>query len=144
MRVALLILLIILVVIQFIPSGFQNNSYDAEDDFFEHYLAPAEVKTMIRNSCYDCHSQETVNPWYNKVAPVKFWITNHIESGRGKLDFNNWGTYTKKQQDHKIQECIDIIGKGWMPLGSYEMMHKEARLSDEDRKQMIEFFERLD
>ena len=144
MRVALLILLIILVLLQFIPSGFQNNPYAPEDDFFEHYLAPEDIKSMIKNSCYDCHSQETNNPWYNKVAPVKFWITNHIKAGRGKLDFSNWGTYTKKRQDHKIEESIDMISKGWMPLGSYAMMHKEAKLTDEDRKRLIEFFERLD
>ncbi|MEW6653010.1 MAG: heme-binding domain-containing protein [Bacteroidota bacterium] len=96
--------------------------------------ASAEVKNILRNACYDCHSNETVWPWYSNIAPVSFLIANHVNDGRRHLNFSTWGNmFTPKQNEYK-KEIWEEIERGKMPIGSYTWLHPKAKLTPEQRK----------
>lgn len=131
---------IVLVGIQFITIDKTNPPVDASKDFMTITDPPAEVEKLIRTSCYDCHSNESTYPWYSNVAPVSWWVKDHINEAREELNFSEWGTYEWKRTDHKLEECAEEVDEGEMPLKSYLIAHSEARLSDEDRAKLVDWF----
>jgi hypothetical protein len=96
-------------------------------------LPGGEVGQILKAACMDCHSHETVWPWYAHVTPVKFLVANHVDEGRRALNFSTWGQRTPDRQDHKLEEVVDMVKSGEMPEGSYTWMHPEARLTDAQR-----------
>jgi hypothetical protein len=131
---------IVLVGIQFITIDKTNPPVDASKDFMTITDPPAEVEKLIRTSCYDCHSNESTYPWYSNIAPVSWWVKDHINEAREELNFSEWGTYEWKRTDHKLEECAEEVDEGEMPLKSYLIAHSEARLSDEDRAKLVDWF----
>ena len=131
---------IVLVGIQFITIDKTNPPVDASKDFMTITDPPEEVEKLIRTSCYDCHSNESTYPWYSNVAPVSWWVKDHINEAREELNFSEWGTYEWKRTDHKLEECAEEVDEGEMPLKSYLIAHSEARLSDEDRAKLVDWF----
>ena len=95
--------------------------------------APKEVMSILRTSCYDCHSNEVKLPWYSKVAPISWTISRHVKIGRKWVNFSIWETYTAEQKDKKMGELYKAIYKA-MPLKSYLSQHKEAILTKEQRE----------
>ena len=112
-------------------------------DFISLTAANSEITTMLKSSCYDCHSNQPSYPWYTNIAPVSWWIKHHINEGREHLNFSIWGTYKEKRKNHKLDECIEMIEEGEMPMSSYTLMHSDAKLSDAQKMQLIEFFKSL-
>jgi hypothetical protein len=96
---------------------------------------------MLKNACNDCHSYDTNYPWYSKVAPVSWWIQDHIKEGRSHLNFSIWGSYKPKKAAHKMEECAEEVGEGKMPMNNYTWMHSEAKLSDAQLSELITWFE---
>ena len=74
---------------------------------------------------------------YNNIQPVAWWLQHHIDEGKSELNFNEFGTYAPKKQDHKFEEIAEAITDGWMPLKSYKCIHKESNLNDEEKKAII-------
>jgi len=96
---------------------------------------PTEISTLIKTSCYDCHSYETKMPWYGNVAPMSWEVRTHIKEGRDWLNFQEWGNYDdeKKQKIYKgIAKTINLR----MPMPMYLDMHEEADLTRAQRKQI--------
>ncbi|MDX1314936.1 MAG: heme-binding domain-containing protein, partial [Eudoraea sp.] len=91
---------------------------------------------------YDCHSNHTVYPWYNNIAPVSYWMADHVDHGKGDLNFSDWATYSGKKKDHKLEEVVEVMEDEVMPLKEYTWTHEEARLSKEQRKAIIEWAEK--
>ena len=136
-----LFMLVVLFAIQFIRPE-KNASETPNTAVFEQETNPPEaVMSILRSSCYDCHSANTKYPWYNNIAPVSFWIADHIEHGKGHLDFSNWTSYDAKKKDHKLEEVIETIEAEEMPLREYTWTHSEARLTDAQREAVIEWAE---
>lgn len=102
-----------------------------------------EVAAILKKACYDCHSNTTVYPWYSQIAPVSWWLQNHIHNGRKRLNFSIWNTYPAAKKDKKLAEAVDIVLEGEMPLNSYTWMHKSARLTAAERKLLSDFFRSL-
>jgi hypothetical protein len=96
--------------------------------------APPEVAAILERSCYTCHSHETEWPWYAYVTPVSWWVAEHVEHGRGDLNFSQWPVLDFEQLEHSFRDIDEQIEAGEMPLKSYLLLHREARLSDEDRQ----------
>ena len=136
-------LLAALVVIQFFRIDKTNPPYDSKNDFISLTNPPENVKSLLKAACYDCHSNESIYPWYTNIAPISFWIKGHINNGRKHLNFSEWGTYNDNRKDHKMEECVEYVGEAWMPLSSYTWVHSDARLSDEDRNRLVTYFESL-
>lgn len=136
----LLGLLILFVLIQFFGIDTDLPASDPSHDFISVAKPDAEVGTLLQNACYDCHSFKTEYPWYSQVAPLSWWIQDHILEGREHLNFSEWTSYSASRADHKLEETIEMIEEEEMPLPSFTWAHSEARLSDEQRKQLIDWF----
>ena len=98
----------------------------------EEIEAPAEIMTMLKTSCYDCHSYETKMPWYGNVAPLSWEVRSHIKQGRAWLNFQKWGSYdeAKKQKLYKgIAKSISLS----MPIPMYLSLHEDAKLTKAQR-----------
>ncbi len=143
LKYTLVALLVILIAMQFYRPDHSVPEFDVKDDFFNHVESSQEVKTLVRAACYDCHSYETQYPWYDKVAPISYWLADHVKHGRKHLNFSIWGTYPAKRSDHKLEECVEMVGETKMPLLSYTIAHSEARMSKEQRKMLVDYFDQL-
>ncbi len=130
----------ILVLIQFIRPE-KNVSNDNTYDISKKYDIPADVSNLLKVSCNDCHSNNTIYPWYANVQPVAWWINDHIEDGKGHLNFSEFTKMPIAIQNHKLEETIEMVEDHEMPLASYTNfgLHSEANLSDEDRKKIIDW-----
>ncbi len=99
--------------------------------------APEEIMAILRRSCYDCHSNETVWPWYSYVAPASWLVAKDVREGREELNFSEWVSYNTKQQNHKRKECGEEVEEGEMPLWFYLPLHPEAKLQPKDIELLI-------
>lgn len=142
-KLVLLVLLLAFIGIQFIPVDRSVPEYDPRQDLFAQVNADEGIKSLIRDACYNCHSYETEYPWYAFVAPVAGWIQGHIDHGREECNFSLWGSYSAEKTDHKLEEAVELVSNGNMPLKSYTRMgmHPEARLTDAQRQTLAEWFE---
>ena len=93
-----------------------------------------EVKAILKRACYDCHSNETVYPWYSRIAPVSWLAAHDVFKGREELNFSTWGKYSTKAQAEHMHESWETVTEGEMPPWYYTVLHGEARLSAEDRQ----------
>lgn len=125
-----LILLVVLLLIQFIPTDKSTPDIHPSHTFAISGQPPADILAQLKSSCYDCHSYETTYPWYAYVAPVSFWIGGHIKNGRKALNFSTWGELSASDQKHLLHECAEEIAEGKMPPKGYHRMHAEAYLDD--------------
>lgn len=100
----------------------------------DHALkASEEVMSILKRSCYDCHSSHVEYPWYSSVAPFS-WITqSHVRKGRTVVNFSTWESYDTEKKI-KVLDRLPKAIKIRMPLPSYVWMHKEAELSNKDRE----------
>lgn len=133
-------LTIILIIIQFFKIDKTIKPVNQQTDFLITTQTNTEVAAILKTSCYDCHSNQPTYPWYTNFAPVSWWIKNHINEGSKHLNFSEWGNYSLKRKDHKLEECVEMIEEGEMPMNSYTWIHKEAKLTDAQRQLLIEWF----
>ena len=134
-------LLAIFVVIQFFRIDKTNPEYNEAEDFITITQPPTEIAGLIKAACYDCHSHQAKYPWYSNVAPVSWMVAHHIEEGREHLNFSTWTAYSEKKADHKLEEAAEEVEKGNMPMKPYVAMHSEAKMTDEQKTALIEWFE---
>lgn len=113
---------VILIGIQFIPVERTNPPVTQEIN------APPNVLSILKTSCYDCHSNETEWPWYSKVAPVSFLVASDVRNGRKRVNFSEWDKYDEKKKEKKLEHIIDMVEEGEMPLPNYLIMHSDAKL----------------
>ena len=123
----------LLAVLQFFPAERTNPPVEWDVD------APDEVRTILRRACYDCHSDETRWPWYSRVAPLSWWIVEHVEHGRSDMNFSRWPTFDFGAQEYVLRSIEVQIEKNEMPLPSYLILHPEARLTEEDRRTLLDW-----
>jgi len=132
-------LIAILVIMQFFRIDKENPPIDPKSDFINVLNPPIEVANIIKTSCYDCHSHESKYPWYTNVAPISWVMGNHINEGREHLNFSTWATYPEAKALHKLEEFYEEVEEGEMPLSSYTLIHKEAVLTNEQTKLMVDW-----
>jgi len=131
-------LLMVLVVIQFFKPE-KNDSNDNTYAITTKYEVPKEVDEILRVSCNDCHSNNTVYPWYANVQPVAWWLNDHVVDGKRHLNFSEFTNRPIAIQNHKWEETAEMVEKKEMPLKDYTYLglHSEAKLSDEQRELLI-------
>jgi len=122
-----------LLLIQFLPMDLSNPPIE------EDIPTSPDVKTILKRACYDCHSNETVWPWYSRIAPVSWLLLWDVKEGREELNFSTWNRYSTKEQSKKIHESWEEVEEGEMPLWFYLPLHPEAALSDKDRAVLREW-----
>ena len=136
-------LLVFIIVAQFFRIDKTNPESDPANDFITLNTPPMELASLIKDACYDCHSNHTIYPWYTNIAPVSWWIKGHINHAKEELNFSEWTAYDAKKADHKLEECVEMLGDGKMPLKSYVWLHSEAKMTDEQRAALVAWFESL-
>ncbi|MBK7939990.1 MAG: heme-binding domain-containing protein [Lewinellaceae bacterium] len=137
----LLIVTAVLLLSQLIRIDKTNPPVDPKLDFQAAAHPPAEVLSLIRGACYDCHSDEIRYPWYSNVAPVSWWLKGHINEAKEHFNFSTLGILKPEDLKWALGTAAEELRKGNMPLGSYTWMHREARLSDEQRALLAHWLE---
>ena len=141
-RNLLIAFLVVFALIQFVGIDKSPIEINPESDFLMIEQAPMEVAELMQTSCYDCHSNLTIYPWYSNIAPVSWWLKGHIDNGRGKLNFSEWDSYSLEESDSLKVLSADLIEKKWMPILTYKIIHKESRLSDGQRALLIDWLKK--
>jgi hypothetical protein len=139
LRKILLGLLILFVLIQFIRPEKNAGTIHGPKSIATLYPVPPQVEAILARSCYDCHSNHTNYPWYTNIQPAGWWMQHHVDEGNEHLNFSEFGIYPPKKMAHKMEEVREMVEKGEMPLESYALIHRDARLSAEDRRTLIEW-----
>ncbi len=121
--------LVVFVGIQFIPVKRNQSDKMLPADITQVYNVPENIQTIFKTSCYNCHSNNTIYPWYNKVQPVAWLLQFHIDEGKSELNFSEFGSYSKRKRKSKLKAMAHQIKDGDMPLFSYTLMHRNARIS---------------
>ena len=133
-------LVVAFVVIQFIKPD-KNISNDNIYGISKKYEVPAEVNEILKVSCNDCHSNLTRYPWYANVQPVAWWLDHHVTDGKKHLNFSEFTKMPIAFQNHKLKETVEMVEELEMPLPSYTYLglHSEAKLTDAQRKMLIDW-----
>ncbi|MEO5561819.1 MAG: heme-binding domain-containing protein [Chitinophagaceae bacterium] len=135
-------LLIVLLLIQFIQPVRNVNGQVLSTDFTKVINAPENVQAVLRTSCYDCHSNNTNYPWYSRAQPFGWLLAKHIRNGKAELNFSEFGSYSLRRQASKLKGIENSIKDRTMPLRSYTLLHKNAKLSQRDKVMIIDWLER--
>lgn len=125
----------ILILIQFYRPA-RNLSNDDTYAIGKKYPVPDSIETILKSSCYDCHSNNTVYPWYANIQPVAFWLEDHVHEGKEKLNFSKFQKYRINRQYHMLEEISKNIKEDEMPLSSYTFIHTKSKLSPEQKMQV--------
>lgn len=142
-KIIAIILIVGLVGIQIIPTKLNQSDELPKTDFMLVNDVPKQVEKIIKTSCYDCHSNNTDYPWYNKVQPVAWFLEDHIEHGKEELNFNEWDELSARRKNSKLKSIINQIKDGEMPFWSYTVMHRDAKLLEIGKKEVIAYMNKL-
>jgi hypothetical protein len=112
-------------------------------DFLLVNNPPENISTLLKESCYDCHSNNTEYPWYNKMQPAAWFLEEHIKEGKAELNFNEWENYSDRRKNSKLKSIINQIKDDEMPLSSYTLFHRDAILSDAEKKTLIDYMTKI-
>jgi hypothetical protein len=118
--------------VQVIRPERTNASVDPGRRLEAHVRVPSDVSAVLARACADCHSDETRWPWYSQVAPVSWFVIDHVNHGRSHLNFSRWAEYSDAERRTRLENVCALVTKGEMPLASYTLVHRDARLTSGD------------
>jgi hypothetical protein len=111
------------------PARNKDNGQVLSTHFVKAFTVPKNVETILQNSCYDCHSNNTKYLWYDNIQPARMLVERHIRKGKENLNFSEWGNYSSRKQENKLDRIVKQLKANKMPLASYILLHKNAKLS---------------
>jgi len=132
-KTVFILLLVVFAVAQFIRPEKNTSTPDLSKDISTVIAIPDTVTRILRESCYDCHSEETRYPWYFEIQPVGWWLDDHITEARRHLNFSTFAGMPLRRQYHGFEEITEQIELDEMPLPSYLIMHRHASLTVEQK-----------
>lgn len=136
-KYVLLLALAALIVMQFIRPDKNQSGYESVTAF-EAETKPSEaVQAILKENCYDCHSNHTIYPWYAEVAPFSYWLADHVKDGKKHFNASDWENYSLKKKDHKMDELIEEVKEGEMPLDSYTWIHGD--ISQDEQELLVQW-----
>ena len=135
MKKIFLALFVLLLLMQLYPRAKKNLELSKTNhDITAAHIVPDSVETVLKTSCYDCHSNNTYYPWYSNLQPVNWWLNDHIEEGKSELNFSEFAQYRIGRQYRKLEEISKQIEEDEMPLKSYTIIHRNTILSEAQKK----------
>jgi Haem-binding domain len=141
-KIGLLILLGIFLVMQaFRPQKNIQKGVQA-NNITKLVPVPNDVQKILEKACNDCHTNNTKYPWYAEIMPVGWILNNHVVDGKKHINFDEYTTYKAKIAIHKLEEVAEQVEQNKMPMDNYISMHKEAKLSEAEKKRLIEWANR--
>lgn len=132
-------LLILFIAAQFIQPSLNQGSSMGQQDISHAVSIPGNVMQVLKKSCFDCHSNQTTYPWYDRISPISWWVADHVNDGKRELNFTEFTQYSIKKQLHKMEEIRETVEKGEMPLKSYLVMHGDAKLTPNDKNLLVDW-----
>ena len=130
---------LVFVAIQFVDPGYKFPASNPEENLMVVENVPPQISSLLKRSCSDCHSNETAYPWYSRIAPLSWGMSEHIMLGREELNFSEWKSYSKKRQIRKLKQMCDEVEEGEMPFYQYLWLHPDAALSSEDKSSLCDW-----
>jgi hypothetical protein len=127
------ILLLAFIVIQFFRPAKNKSEAISSNDISKIYPVPENVQAILKTSCYDCHSNNTVYPWYANIQPVAWWLNDHVQEGKKELNFSEFASYRIGRQYRKLDEINKEVKEDEMPLNNYLWLHRNAKLDDQQK-----------
>lgn len=138
----LLGLVLVFAALQFVrPPKNLSAAPAGPDDFLQRHKASAEVRQLFAVACYDCHSDHTRYPWYAEIQPLGWWLADHVKDGKAELNLSVFGKYSTRRQGQAIDAMVDVLSDRSMPLKSYTLTHRDAKLTDAQTKTLIDWLE---
>lgn len=134
-----LAVLILLIGIQLIQPPRNSSGQVPETDISKTVFIPGNVKSLLQTACNDCHSNNTNYPWYANIQPMGWLLANHIKDGKAELNLNEFGSYSQRRQQSKLKSIASQVKDDEMPLASYAFLHKNARLTKEQKALIIDW-----
>jgi len=131
-KIGVISLIAAVILIQFFRPERNLGEPGSESDMLIVTLPPDSLAVIFRTSCYDCHSDQTSYPWYGSVSPVSWILNRHIQSGKEQLNFSQFGNLEKNQKIGALADICDVLESGSMPLKGYLLVHREARISEQN------------
>lgn len=135
----LLLLLIVFVIAQFFGPEKNEGDLASVEPFLKETNPPENIQAILRESCFDCHSNVTRYPWYNNITPLNYWLADHVKEGKEHFNLSNWEGLSIKKKDHKFEELIEMVEEKEMPLPSYTWTHTESKLSDAQINEIVDW-----
>jgi hypothetical protein len=132
-------LLVIFILMQFIRPTRNESTAMSPNDIEKHYETPENVKLILSKACRDCHSNNTVYPWYAQFQPGAWFMNDHIVDGKRHFNLSEFAAYEPKKADHKLDEFSEEIEEHGMPLESYLWLHTDAKLTDIEIKEVTDW-----
>ena len=133
LRRTLQVLIVVFIIIQFFRPAKNRSEGISTNDITKLYAVPADVLSILKASCYNCHSNNTVYPWYYYIQPVAWWLNSHIQDGKKGLNFSEFASYRIGKQYRRLDDINKQIKEDEMPLDSYLWIHTNAKLSDRQK-----------
>lgn len=132
-------LVILFILAQFFHPARNTGNAASANDITHVVPVPDTVLHILQVACYDCHSNHTNYPWYANITPVNYWLANHVNEGKHELNFSECATYSKKKMNHKLDEVMEQVVEKEMPLSSYTILHRDAKLSDAQAAMLVQW-----
>ena len=139
MRLLLVAAACLFLIVQFIRPAKTNPVADPSLAIESHVQVDPKVSAILDRSCADCHSNRTRWPWYSHVAPVSWFVIDHVNEGRKELNLSEWGAYDHRRQLNKLRQICREVSNGAMPLSSYTPMHAGSKLTPDDVKTLCDW-----
>lgn len=119
------------------------NKSEGDQPFYigKVYPVPDDVKAILAKACNDCHSNNTRYPWYAKVQPVDWWTNRHVQEGKREINFDEFTERSLRFQYNKMDEVIEQVKEDKMPLNSYLWIHKDAKLTSDEKLKLSNWAE---
>ena len=138
-------LILIFAGIQFFrpARNISSTSGNYSNDIQLKYNVPDSIQSLLKTSCYDCHSNNTNYPWYAAVQPIAWWLNNHIQEGKKEINFSEFTAYPIRRQYKKLKDIVDQVKEGDMPLSSYTLIHRNAILKEKQQVYIINWANHL-
>ena len=137
------VLLIGFIVLQFFRPAKNVQAGVQAHHISTKFSIPADVNTILEKACNDCHSNNTSYPWYYNIQPVGIWMNNHVIEGKKGLNFSEYTNRRLRYQYHKMEEVVELVNEGAMPLDSYTWTHKDARLTPDEKTKVVNWAESI-
>lgn len=139
LKILVLLIVAAMIVLQFFRIDKVNPPVVKAETLEASVAIPPEISLIIGRSCNDCHSNQTIYPWYSNVQPISWLLKNDIDDGRQKLNFSVWNTYTQQRRSKKLEQMCELLESKEMPLPSYLWIHRDSILSENDSKALCDW-----
>ena len=142
-KLALLLLIVVLIVLQFFTPEKNSGSITQESDLIVVASVPDSLAEILITSCYDCHSNHTEYPWYNRISPVSWYLYKHVRDGKEDLNLSEFGNLSKAEKIGALSDLYDALEAGTMPLQSYTLIHRDAMMSQEEVDALLDWADQM-